>query len=92
MYRLTCFGEVSLLGPDQRVIRLRSQKHIALLTYLAANRRRAHDRDALAALFWDTPIERARHSLSQALYDIRKKLDTAVLRSSPSRNATAPPR
>jgi len=85
MYRLTCFGEVSVLSPDHRVIRLRSQKHLALLTYLAANRRRAHDRDTLASLFWNTPIERARHSLSQALYDIRKKLDSAVLRSTPSR-------
>ena len=85
MYRLTCFGEVSVLGPDQQVIRLRSQKHIALLTYLAANRRCTHDRDALASLLWSTPIDRARHSLSQALYDIRKKLDAAVLQSSSSR-------
>jgi DNA-binding SARP family transcriptional activator/tetratricopeptide (TPR) repeat protein len=85
MYRLTCFGEVSILGPDSQVIRLRSRKHIALLTYLAANRRRAHDRDTLASLLWKTPIDRARHSLSQALYDIKTKLNGSVLSSTTSR-------
>ena len=35
----------ALRGPDGKVIRIRVKKHIALLVYLAVERRRHHDRD-----------------------------------------------
>lgn len=74
MHRLQCFGNVLIRTPDGGEIHLRSRKHLALLLYFVAHPRRALRRDELSRLLWDTEEEAARHSLSQALYDIRKRL------------------
>ena len=49
-----------------------SDKARALLTYLAVESDCAHQREHLAGLFWpEYPERRARHTLSQALYNVR---------------------
>ncbi len=62
------------MGTDGRPIHFRSRKHVALLSFLAANRDRVHGRDELVRLLWDSPLSSARHSLSQALYDLKRRL------------------
>ena len=48
-------------------------KPLALLAYCLAERRRTHTRDALSLLLWaDTPPERARHNVRQALWRLRR--------------------
>jgi DNA-binding SARP family transcriptional activator len=48
----------------------------ALLAYLVLNRHRIHPREVLAELFWgDYPEERARRSLSTALWRLRRALE-----------------
>ena len=70
---------------------MRSRKHTGLLLYLVAHPRTVHVRDELAYLLWDGHDRKARHSLSQALYDIRSKLgsllavDTHSVRLVPNR-------
>jgi DNA-binding SARP family transcriptional activator/tetratricopeptide (TPR) repeat protein len=74
MFTVQSLGGVRIQDSSGDTIRLRSRKHVALLLYLAASGRRVHARDSLARLLWDTPIDRARHSLSQAIYDLRRNL------------------
>ena len=74
MIRIRCFGGITIEAPDNGPIYFRSRKHVALLAYLVANQHRAHGRDELIRLFWDSPPSSARHSLSQALYDIKRRL------------------
>lgn len=71
MYTLRCFGRLLVENHEKERVQFRSKKHLALLLYLASHSNRRHDRARLARLFWDTEISLARHSLSQALYDIR---------------------
>jgi DNA-binding SARP family transcriptional activator len=91
MFVIQSLGGVRIQDSHGNTIRLRSRKHVALLVYLAAAGRRLYTRDSLARLLWDTPVNRARHSLSQAVYDLRQKLpgtigsatgDTVVLQPS----------
>ncbi len=66
--RITLEGE-PLLG-------FRTDKERALLVYLAVEAGRPHRREALAGLLWsDFPESNARHTLSQALTDLRRVLD-----------------
>ena len=52
---------------------LPTRKAQALLAYLALTPGRAHPRDKLTALLWpETGDRRARHSLRQALFSLRK--------------------
>lgn len=81
MHRLECFGRVAVTMSDGQDERLRSRKHLALLLYLAAHPRRSFSREALASLFWQTETRLARHSLSQALYDIRSKIPDLELQT-----------
>lgn len=74
MHRLRCFGRLAIENDGGERIQLRSRKHLALLVYLAAHRDRLHERGRVARLFWDTEPDLARHSLSQALYDLGKHL------------------
>ncbi len=74
MIRIRCFGGISVNHSEHGPIHFRSRKHVALLTYLAANRERVFGRSELVRLFWDSPKASARHSLSQALYDIKRRL------------------
>ena len=69
-----------LIGPPSlvtagRAVRLHSAKTLALLAYLVLEADTPHSREKLACLLWgETSDERARHSLRQALYSLRRKL------------------
>lgn len=78
MYELHSLGGVQIRNSAGDTVRLRSKKHVGLILYLAATGRRSYARDLLARLFWTTPLERSRHSLSQALYDLRQNIPGAV--------------
>jgi predicted ATPase/DNA-binding SARP family transcriptional activator len=72
---------VSLLGPVQIVLDSDSvvafpyDKVRALLAYLAAESSRPHRRETLAGLLWPEQDDRAaRHSLSQALMEMRRAI------------------
>ncbi len=78
MFVIQSLGGVRIQDSSGDVVRLRSRKHVALLLYLAAAGRRVYTRDSLARLLWDTSIERARHSLSQAVYDLRRNLPGTI--------------
>ena len=78
MFVIQSLGGVRIEDSSGSTIRLRSRKHVALLLYLAAAGRRLYTRDSLARLLWDTSIDRARHSLSQAVYDLRRNLPGVV--------------
>ena len=79
MIRLLLLGGVRLTDADGRDIRavLQQPKRLAVLAYLATARpRNAQRRDSLVALFWpELSEERARASLSQALYFLRNNTD-----------------
>ena len=75
MIDIRCFGGISVvLSADDRPVYFRSKKHVALLLYLVSNRDRVYSRDELLPLLWDSPTRSARHSLSQALYDLKRRL------------------
>ena len=72
--------EIRLLGPPTltktgRPVRLHSAKTLALLAYLALEAGTVHSREKLAGLLWgESPESRARQSLRQALYSLRRVL------------------
>src|SRR5688572_16487047 len=77
---MTCLS-ISLLGPQQimldgrPVTGLATDKIRALLLYLAVEQDRPHRRSSLVGLLWpDIPEAAARHSLSQALFVLRRAL------------------
>lgn len=74
MIDIRCFGGISVLSAGDRPVYFRSRKHVALLLYLVSNRDRVYSRDELLPLLWDSPTRAARHSLSQALYDLKRRL------------------
>lgn len=78
MLTLRCFGEVAVSDARGARISLRSRKHMGLLLYLVAHPRTVHMRGRLADLLWDGGEQKARHSLSQALYDIRSSVGPVV--------------
>ncbi len=72
---LRCLGVPELRGPSGDPIRFRTRKHLALLLFLAAERRQAHSRERLAELLWpDARPSEGRHSVATALSVIRGKL------------------
>lgn len=81
MYDLHSLGGVAILDASGAEIRLRSRKHLALLVFLVASGRRVYTRRELASLFWVSAEPRARHSLSQAIYDLRRNLQGLVVGS-----------
>lgn len=74
MHRLQCFGSATVFDSDGCEVHFRSRKHLGLLLYLCTHSNRSLTRSHLAALFWETEEPLARHSLSQALYDVKKRL------------------
>lgn len=57
------------------------KKDLALLTYLCVERGQVHSRGKLAALLWgDSPEEKSRHSLTQALSRIQRVLGPQSVR------------
>lgn len=81
-HRLTTFGTLSLAGPAGDVVLGEHGHHrrrLALLAVLAASRDRGRSRDQLLPLFWPEATQsRARHSLDQLLYALRRSIDDAV--------------
>lgn len=78
MLTLRCFGEVAASDARGARITLRSRKHMGLLLYLVAHPGTVHMRETLADLLWDGRDRKARHSLSQALYDIRSSMGPVI--------------
>src|SRR5262249_39419237 len=71
-FYLKCLGVPELRQPDGRVVRVRVKKHLALLIYLAVERRRTQDRAGLVELLWPkSAAEKARHSCATALSELR---------------------
>ena len=79
---LRCLGAPELRGPGGEPIRFRTRKHLALLAFLAVERREPHRRDRLADLLWpDARPAEGRHSLATALSFIRGKLGPRTFES-----------
>ncbi len=71
-YLLKCLGPAELRAPDGKVVRFRVRKHLALLVFLSVERKRGHDRDRLAEMFWPRAAQaQGRHSLANALSLLR---------------------
>lgn len=77
---LTTLGDFLLTdGRDGHPLMQRG-KPLALLAYCITERRRHHNRDALSLLLWaDTPPERARHNVRQALWRLRRVVGERLL-------------
>ncbi|MEN8145814.1 MAG: AAA family ATPase, partial [Gemmatimonadota bacterium] len=80
-YQIRSLGGVTLLDAAGEVIQLRSRKHLALLIYLVSKGSRVHTRSELASLLWSSKPARARHSLSQAVYDLRTQVGAGFIAS-----------
>lgn len=79
-FYLKCMGVPELFGPDGRVVRMKGQKHLALLVYLAVERRSQYRRDELADLLWsEHAMPEARHSLATAISAIRRVFGPSVI-------------
>ncbi len=71
-FQLTCLGLPELRTADGKVVRIRVKKHLALLVYLAIERRGSHSRARLVELFWSgVQPKRGRHSCATALSVLR---------------------
>lgn len=79
MHEIKTFGGVEVGNRAGEIQSFRSRKHVALLVYLRSSPRRVHLRERLAGLFWATESSLARHSLSQALYDLRSTLGQVIV-------------
>jgi hypothetical protein len=76
--RVRLLGGFEAWAGERRVSSFESQKALALLVYLACNRRRAFSRDHLAGLLWPgRDRSAAHHALSQAIDDLRSELSGA---------------
>jgi len=74
MIRVNTLGHLSFESPTSTV-ELRSRKHAGLFIYLAFNQGKKILRDNLTELFWpSTNQDKARHSLSQAVYELRASI------------------
>ena len=74
--KLTLLGGFKLLSPEGEEIAISVNKAKALLAYLALNQGQPVSRDRLSALLWEESSDaQARHSLRQALADLRKNMD-----------------
>jgi TolB-like protein/DNA-binding SARP family transcriptional activator len=71
-----------LRGPEQRAPgadHAQQNRPLALLAALATSGERGRNRDQLLLFFWpDASQQRARHSLEQALYLIRRSVDPSI--------------
>ena len=72
---LHLLGSFRVTLGDEPVSTFESDKVRALLTYLAVTSDRAHRREKLAGLLWpEQPERNARHSLNQALFNLRRAI------------------
>ncbi|HYD52267.1 MAG TPA: BTAD domain-containing putative transcriptional regulator, partial [Gemmatimonadaceae bacterium] len=76
MLTLKVLGGAAVHGPDGPLTgRIGQRRRLALLTVLALGGARATSRDRLIAFLWpESDAERARHSLADALYQLRREL------------------
>lgn len=73
MYQLKTLSDLRLIAPTGTVVR--GRRELTLLAYLARRPNRMARRDALALLLWERKGEaRARHSLRQALLELKRWL------------------
>jgi DNA-binding SARP family transcriptional activator/predicted ATPase len=71
--KLRFLGEFTVDRAGEQVQSFKTDKDRALLAYLAVETGHPHRRESLAGMFWpDKPEKLARHSLSQALFSLRK--------------------
>lgn len=81
-YRIETLGSLRFRGPDQAVIasdQRYQRRRLALLAVLACAGEKGRTRDQLLLLFWPDSTERkARHSLDQLLYAIRRSVDESL--------------
>jgi PAS domain S-box-containing protein len=79
--RLTTFGGLAFQDNRRRAVGFPTRKAAAMAVYLAMHPGKKIRREHLATMFWGDKTDRqARHSLSQALSDLRRILgDDAVL-------------
>jgi serine/threonine-protein kinase len=80
-FRLQTLGTLALRGPERHAPGAdhAQNRRLALLAALATAGERGRNRDQLLLFFWpDASQQRARHSLEQALYLIRRSVDPSV--------------
>jgi DNA-binding SARP family transcriptional activator len=79
LLHLNLLGGFQAQMDDGRPLVLVRKKAQALLAYIAVEPAQAHLRDKLAALLWgNSSDQRARHSLRQALFAIKRAIPAAV--------------
>ena len=76
LLKIHLLGQLELLDSEDRVLSLPTTlKARSLLAYLILHRSQPQPRERLFALFWgERPEQKARHSLSTALWSIRRSL------------------
>jgi DNA-binding SARP family transcriptional activator len=86
MPRLVALGRLTLAGDgDPLAARATRSRNLALLVLLARSGETGASREKLAALLWpESDSERARHSLDQAIYELRRAFGADVLVSGAS--------
>ncbi len=85
---IVTFGGLRVTLRGEPLVGFRTDKERALLAYLAIEVGRPHRREMLVGLLWpDFPEPNARHTLSQALTDLRRLLDDRA-RASPYLDTT----
>ena len=82
MFHLAVLGGLALTGQDGPVGAAAARaKHLALLALLARAGETGVSRDRIASLLWpESEPERARHSVDQALYALRRALGADAIR------------
>lgn len=76
VWRLSLLGGFKLERPGETITRLRTQKTVALLAWLALHPHREHGREELIERFWpESDLEQGRASLRVALNALRKALE-----------------
>ncbi len=85
MLRLNLFGGLSIAGDGAPPAGQVRPRRLSLLAILAVSGERGISREQLLAILWgESTPERAKHSLSQALYSLRKDLGTDVVITVPT--------
>lgn len=81
MIELRTLGEIAIVEEGHR-IRLGNRKLVGLLVYLACHQGRSVRRERLGTLLWEASSStRARRSLSNALYMLRRQIPTLRIES-----------
>ena len=80
MFHMVTLGGFTLLDSGGVPFAIQTRKQMALLAYLAVHPDKVFTRATLAPMFWGSDDEaRSRHSLSQALYDLKRVVGSDVV-------------